>query len=923
MVKNSNSKELRKVLNSKIGKTFKNNFFQYLAVILITGIAMTLFLGLKSSSLSFENRVNNLYETGNIADIWTNVTYHDEEDLNNINNLFQGDVVVEDRLTVSSKINGWNSNALIYNEYPTVSKPSKTDNNEDEFFIIDEDMWNKGLKDNSSDWANEDGNYGKVDVSISLQYASVALNTIDNYINDMFKDDNSSNSNDIINDFLIENYEWFIQSFPEIDTLEELEKIYSTIPSTEHLIDQLTTGYSDFFESILAPSSTTYTPVNFLNNTYFDFQYQITGTMLFPENIQKGNEVPPNFLMSQSIFDKSLNEQFDKNYNLELNDEITCEDIINKFLFDTYKNSINNNAYETNQYLSKISNDLNIHECEKTINDYFANKEDNNLLLSMTIDNFPSNIVIQNDIIQSRQFTLVFPFIFFFVAILVVLTTTSQIILKERTQIGTMKAIGINKKTIILHYMKLTLFVVSIGCLLGIILGPTIIPNIMNIKYNILYTLPSASFTFPFIYTILALLFTAISVCLVTYLIIYKEASSNPVVSMRAKETKELKVKKYKDKHSSGLSLSMAIRNIRLSITRSIMVIIGIAGCTSLLVCGFGTNDTIYHGIDIEFSTVMNCDAVAYYSIQSGESLKNDFENIDGIDEVEEYTYLPTTVHNDDFMSTFVYALCDNYQFFNTGEDNYIVKGDVLITQKIARVMNLKVGDNFDFTVLGKKYEGTVGYILDTFYNHGIFINTSYNNYSSIGELKNAAWLNFDQGSDSASIKDEIMGTSNESSTNEIKGVTSILLTDEAQTNIEEIMSSVSTMINAILIFAIMLAIVVLYNLSLLNFKERIREIATLKVLGFSKFQIGLSLFYEIIILTIIGIGAGLLLGLPMEMLILSVNQTAMIEFIYYINLSSYAYSFAITIMTAFIVNFFIGRSIKKVKMVESLKSIE
>ena len=145
----------------------------------------------------------------------------------------------------------------------------------------------------------------------------------------------------------------------------------------------------------------------------------------------------------------------------------------------------------------------------------------------------------------------------------------------------------------------------------------------------------------------------------------------------------------------------------------------------------------------------------------------------------------------------------------------------------------------------------------------------------------------------------------------------------ETSDKIEGYVSSIKTMTNTVKVFAIVLAVIVLVNLAILNFNERIREIATLRVLGFNVFEIGRSLIYEIMILTVIGCSFGLFLGFPLEFMVLFTNQTELVTYGYIVYPASYAISFLLSLITAFLVNLFISRKINKVPMAESLKSIE
>ena len=155
--------------------------------------------------------------------------------------------------------------------------------------------------------------------------------------------------------------------------------------------------------------------------------------------------------------------------------------------------------------------------------------------------------------------------IFFLVAILVVLTTITQLIVKDRIQIGTLKALGISKSRIIIHYMILSLLIVLCGVIFGVVVGPLLLPYIMNIKYNILYSLPQMTYTISIFHAIISTLCVFAATALVTFLVIRKDANLVPAMSMRPKVVKSLKPTKKtsKSKNASTLSVKMAFRNIR------------------------------------------------------------------------------------------------------------------------------------------------------------------------------------------------------------------------------------------------------------------------------------------------------------------------------------------------------------------------
>ena len=201
-----------------------------------------------------------------------------------------------------------------------------------------------------------------------------------------------------------------------------------------------------------------------------------------------------------------------------------------------------------------------------------------------------------------------------------------------------------------------------------------------------------------------------------------------------------------------------------------------------------------------------------------------------------------------------------------------------------------------------------------------VFSATVYTALPELSKTSLNAWVNLKTDSKGNAIRDK----------EEIRkdllaldGVSSLVSREDNAKRINSYMTSIRSMTNTIKIFAILLAIVVLINLAILNFEERSRDIATLRVLGFSRFEISRSLVYEVMILTIIGALLGLLLGYPLEYLVLSTNITPLISWIYIIYWYSFVIGFLLSVVTAFVVNIIISNRVNKVLMAESLKSVE
>ncbi|MCI7268522.1 MAG: FtsX-like permease family protein, partial [Mollicutes bacterium] len=230
-----------------------------------------------------------------------------------------------------------------------------------------------------------------------------------------------------------------------------------------------------------------------------------------------------------------------------------------------------------------------------------------------------------------------------------------------------------------------------------------------------------------------------------------------------------------------------------------------------------------------------------------------------------------------------------------------------------------KVGDKIDFICGGVKYSDMkVDKIFYTFANNSLFVYQE--TLPELSKTSLNAWVNLKTDSKGNAIRDK----------EEIRkdllaldGVSSLVSREDNAKRISSYMTSIKSMTNTIKFFAILLAVVVLINLAILNFEERSRDIATLRVLGFSRFEISRSLVYEVMILTIIGALLGLLLGYPLEYLVLSTNITPLISWIYIIYWYSFVIGFLLSVVTAFVVNIIISNRVNKVLMAESLKSVE
>lgn len=552
-----------------------------------------------------------------------------------------------------------------------------------------------------------------------------------------------------------------------------------------------------------------------------------------------------------------------------------------------------------NQYLIKGSN---MDDIQKELENF------DTLIYALKRSDLPSNRTIDADVNQAKMLIYIFPVLFYLVAVLIILTSISQLIQKEGKNIGILKALGFQKGEILFHYMKIFILLGMIGSLLGIILGPLIVPSVMNQKYQILYQLPSISLPFFRWEYLISVGILILIIVLVSLFACFGAMNKVPASSLRGDNAVKMELSFLSRFHfiqKIPLSILMAVRNMKRKVSRTLMVLLGVMGCSALLVCGFGIEDTIEYGLDLELESLIPYDLTVTYSENS--SKLNEMEKIAGVQQIDEYAKSSVHVEKDTLIASYLYLLPENPAIFQISYD----QDDCILSTKVAEDIGAKKGDTIHFIYENKQYEKRVTQIVDFCLSQGIFMR-----YDSIPVDFNptGAWIRSADGIAHAKIEEEMK---------QLHGIQSVITIEDMRIRAEDTISSIKVMTWTIKIFAILLAVVVLYNLALLNFKERIKDIATLKVLGFSRFEVASSLMIEIIVLTFISSLVGLALGYPLLYAVLSINENPLLTYIYHIRPSSYLWTVLITCGSSLFINFIFAWLTNKVQMVESLKSVE
>ncbi len=642
---------------------------------------------------------------------------------------------------------------------------------------------------------------------------------------------------------------------------------------------------------------------------------KVTGIMTFPENVQSSKYYSSTYLMSKSVFASSIHESLGEYFN---DDGLTA---IENYLGLNLETKPTSESFpQDNEYLIALADNGTLSKKKEGIEQYFDEhavfgKDNLASLLDRSLN--PWSATVETEVLEATQLTFVFPIVFFLVAVLVILTTLSQIILKERTQIGTMKALGLSKGQIYFHYLSLTFALVLIGTLIGYIAGPLIIPSIMAMKYNILYTLPARSlFVFPWWQALTAFACFAVVSLLAAVLAIHKEISLTPVQSMRQEVISFKSKTKVKDKKRSPLSLSarMAFRNIRINKLKSAMVVVGVFGCTALLLCGFGIENTLDRGIDNDLNLFYSSSLSVTYtsSRKSANDLASYFSNGEVSDVDEYHSSSINATFAGKSMSTTLRLFHDDHPYFRA---DLAERGTVTISKKLTEEIGVKQGDTISFEFQNAEISAVVGKVIEAFAVNGVYGYLSDPLFNVSVPTYNGAWVQVKEGVAPETVKATLL--------KECNYVSSVRTQKDTTDQINSVMNGIRIMTNAVKVFAILLALVVLYNLALLNFRERSRDIATLKVLGFSKVEIAMSLILETISLTSLGIFLGFFAGYPFMYAVLFVNRVPLVKFMYTVFPVSYLYAFLITFVTSLLINIYLSAMTGKVKMVESLKSVE
>lgn len=551
-------------------------------------------------------------------------------------------------------------------------------------------------------------------------------------------------------------------------------------------------------------------------------------------------------------------------------------------------------------------------------------------------DGFPGYANLGDDAHRLGSLATIFPLFFFLVAALVCLTTMTRMVEEERIQIGTLKALGYKTFTIAMKYIIYALLASLIGSIIGFLVGFQLFPRVVIGIYGNMYSTPYILAPF---HWDLALLSTAISVVTTVSASLFatlselKETPANLMQPKAPKPGKRILLERITPLWKRlSFSYKVTFRNIFRYKKRFLMTVLGISGCTALLVTGFGIRDSVNAIMGSQFDDISLYDGMVFMNTDKEESLR-DLDMILGENEdVESYL----SVHNES-VSLYRNGSSREYEvnlmvpeetgdvedFFDlrerTSQEKLALSMDgAVITEKIAKLLDVSVGDTLTYRDTDTRtYAFTVSGIAENYLSHYVYMDKDYFNAITLREPEiNAGLFNLEdpEGIEDSAFSENLMDN---------EGVLGSMMVKSIRDEFGKTLEMLDFVVLILILAAGALAFVVLYNLTNINITERIREIATIKVLGFRDKEVSAYVYRENIFLTIIGTLLGLFLGFVLHRFVIDTMELDNMMFGRIIKLFSYTVSAVLTMLFAIFVNLFMFRKLQNVDMASSLKSVE
>ena len=530
----------------------------------------------------------------------------------------------------------------------------------------------------------------------------------------------------------------------------------------------------------------------------------------------------------------------------------------------------------------------------------------------------------------------VFPLFFFLVAALVSFSTMTRMIEEERGQIGTLKALGYPTSVIASKYLIYSLLASGLGTVFGLSVGFRLFPTAIMNAYDIMYDIPEQLTPFHWDYSFIAAAIALFSTAVACWIVTGRELKEMPASLMQKrapKPGKRILLERIRPFWSRlSFSRKVTFRNIFRYKSRFFMTVFGIAGCTALLITGFGLRDSINDIMGKQFDEIFLYDGTVRFDPDSGknpEAFRNLLANEDQIADfllTESSTVeVSRTGGKKSFETTLMVPENGNafdsfidLHFRTSGEKIHLTDKEVVITEKLAKLLEVKRGDRIRFQTADQHtYEVKIGAVVENYLSHYLYMTPeTYQKLTGKEPTLN-----------SALIQTKSMNAKQEKAFQEKlmdeEGVMAIVFLHTIADEFQDTLDSLNFVVFILILSAGTLAVVVLYNLTNINITERVREIATIKVLGFYNNEVDAYVYRENFILTIFGTLLGIVLGLILHKYVIYTMEIDTMMFGQEVHPASYLWSILFTLVFSAAVNGFMHFKLRNISMVESLKSLD
>lgn len=518
----------------------------------------------------------------------------------------------------------------------------------------------------------------------------------------------------------------------------------------------------------------------------------------------------------------------------------------------------------------------------------------------------------------------VFPVLFYLVAILVSLTTMTRMVEEERSELGTLKSLGYEDNQILFKYMLYALLASVIGSILGVIIGTKTIPKIIYGMYCLMYTLGEFVSKVDLVSYLIGTFIAIGCIMLSTYLAVKKSLKEVPAELLRPKSPKAGKRVLLERIpfiwNRLSFSRKVTVRNVFRYKKRFLMTILGISGCTGLIIAGFGLQDCIIDMVPNQYEKIFSYDLEITFD-KDNKNINKDYEEISKFKEFSktlkadkdsiELTNIDTNQTIQIIIPFEDYK--DFIQIKNRRTNEYYDLNDkVIVSEKLYKLLKLKNDDELDIKLNDNTYKTKVGGSTENYIMHYIYMSKKEYNSDSFNTMF-VKINNLTEESRNALSK----------KLKEYDSVSKLTYNSLSRSIFDDAMKNLGSITIILIVSAGLLAFVVLYNLSNINISERKRELASIKVLGFYDSEVYKYVSRENTILTVIGMTFGCLIGYVLTMYLIKTCEFDITMFSPKISIYSYIYSLLITLGFTMLVNIATYFALKKIKMVESLKSVE